>query len=109
MRNDIAQALLLNVLNGSSFEDVDDARKYFQNMAKYKYDDYQQYSAGMRFIERFALWLNQFKDVDKAEALKLIRSKTLFNSGLSQIYLSGIAKKEQGNGRKSFERSDQFK
>lgn len=80
MRNDIAQALLLNVLNGSSFEDVDDARKYFQNMAKYKYDDYQQYSAGMRFIERFALWLNQFTDQDKPKALKFIREKLIFIS-----------------------------
>lgn len=80
MRNDIAQALLLNVLNGSSFEDVDEARKYFQNMAKYKYDDYQQYSAGMRFIERLALWLNQFKDSDKGVALKFIREKLIFIS-----------------------------
>ncbi|HTN07596.1 phosphoribosyltransferase-like protein [Agriterribacter sp.] len=80
MRNDIAQALMLNVLNGSSFEVVDDARKYFQNMAKYKYDDYQQYSPGMRFIERFALWLNQFNDADKSVALKFIREKLIFIS-----------------------------
>ncbi len=80
MRNDIAQALLLNVLNDSSFDDVDDARKYFQNMAKYKYDDYQQYSTGMRFIERFALWLNQFSDSDKDIALRSIREKLIFIS-----------------------------
>lgn len=80
MRNDIAQALLLNVLHTSSFEDVADARKYFQNMAKYKYDGYQQYSTGMRFIERFALWLNQFDTSDRHVALKFIREKLIFIS-----------------------------
>lgn len=80
MRNDIAQALLLNVLNGTSFEEVVEARKYFQNMARYKYDDYQQFSPGMRFIERFALWLSQFEDSDKMIALNFIRSKLLFIS-----------------------------
>ena len=80
MRNDIAQALFLNVLKDASFETVDDIRKYFQNMAKYKYDDYQQYFPGMRFIERFALWLNQFSEVDKKEALLFIREKLIFIS-----------------------------
>lgn len=80
MRNDIAQALMLNVLEGASFEEIDDARKYFQNMAKYKYDDYQQYYPGMRFIERFALWLNQFDDDDKKAALEFVRHKLIFIS-----------------------------
>ena len=80
MRNDIAQALMLNVLDGASFEEIDEARKYFQNMAKYKYDDYQQFYPGMRFIERFALWLNQFDDQDKKAALEFIRRKLIFIS-----------------------------
>src|SRR5258705_6058704 len=80
MRNDVAQALMLNVLEGASFEEIDEARKYFQNMAKYKYDDYQQYYPGMRFIERFALWLNQFDDQDKRTALEFIRQKLIFIS-----------------------------
>ena len=33
MRNDVAQALMLKVLEGASFEEIDEARKYFQNMA----------------------------------------------------------------------------
>lgn len=80
MRNDIAQALMLNALSGSTFDDVEDAKKYFQTMAKYKYDDYQQFYPGMRFIERFALWLNQFADVDKETALNFIRNKLIFIS-----------------------------
>jgi len=80
MRNDVAQALMLKVLEGASFEEIDEARKYFQNMARYKYDDYQHYYPGMRFIERFALWLNQFDDTDKKTALEFIRQKLIFIS-----------------------------
>jgi len=80
MKNEIAQAFLFSVMQNSTVEVVDDSRKYFQTMAKFKYDDYQQYSPGMRFIERLALWLNQFDDPDKPAALKFIREKLVFIS-----------------------------
>ena len=35
-------------------------RPWLQAMADYKYDEYQQFSPGMRFLESLALWLNQF-------------------------------------------------
>lgn len=77
MRGDIVQALLYEVIKN---DDVA-LRKYFQIMAKYKYDDYQQFSAGMRFIERLAIWLNQFKtEEDKAVALSLIKDDLVFLS-----------------------------
>jgi hypothetical protein len=91
MRNDIAQALLLNVLEGTSYEEVEEARKYFQNMARYKYDDYQQFSTGMRFIERLALWLNQFSDNDKMTALNFIREKLVFISSAEMNLLVSSA------------------
>lgn len=77
MRSDIAQALLYAVIK----DDDISLRKYFQTMAKYKYDDYQQFSAGMRFIERLAIWLNQFNnDEDKITALNLIKNELVFLS-----------------------------
>lgn len=91
MRNDIAQALLLNVLEGTPFEEVEEARKYFQNMARYKYDDYQQFSTGMRFIERLALWLSQFADSDKMTALNFIREKLVFISSAEMNLLVSSA------------------
>ncbi|OOQ61922.1 phosphoribosyltransferase-like protein [Mucilaginibacter pedocola] len=80
MKNEIAQAFLFSVMQNSPPEVVDESRKYFQTMARYKYDDYQQFSPGMRFIERLALWLNQFTDADKPQALKFIREKLVFVS-----------------------------
>jgi hypothetical protein len=80
MRDDIAQALLLKVLQPSDGEGLSDNIKYFQRMSKYKYDEYQQFAPGMRFIESFALWLNQFSDEDRNVAFDFIRNKLVFIS-----------------------------
>ncbi len=80
MRNDVAQAFLMAVLKSSEAISLDDNRRYFQNMAKYKYDQYQQFAPGMRFIERFALWLNQFEIADRKPIFDFIRKRLVFIS-----------------------------
>lgn len=80
MRNDIAQAFLMKVLQLSDELAFDKNRRYFQNMAKYKYDGYQQFAPGMRFIERFALWLNQFEVDDRKLIFDFIQNKLVFIS-----------------------------
>jgi len=72
-------------------EELAENHKYFLNMAKYKYDSYKQFSPGMRFIERFALWLSQFKDSDdKKIAHDFIKNQliylVLFNSLVIHVY-----------------------
>ncbi len=62
-------------------EELAENHKYFLNMAKYKYDSYKQFSPGMRFIERFALWLSQFKDSDdKKIAHDFIKNQLIYIS-----------------------------
>ncbi len=82
MKNDIAQALLNKILSisDSETEIMIKNRKYFQTMARYKYNDYHQYYPGMRFIEKFALWLEQFKPEDRKIALEFIENKLVFIS-----------------------------
>lgn len=80
MTNELAQALLRAVLNWDVNSDRMH-RPYFQTMAKYKYDHYQQYSTGKRFIESFANWLNQFETSEEKEiALSYIRENLIFIS-----------------------------
>jgi len=47
MKVEIAEALLQKVLEKSTITEdrIDEYRKYFQRMAKYKYDNYEQYGA----------------------------------------------------------------
>lgn len=82
MKNDIAQALLNKILgiSDSDPETMIKNRKYFQTMARYKYDDYHQYYPGMRFLEKFALWLEQFKPEDRKIAVDFIEKKLVFIS-----------------------------
>lgn len=93
MKNDIAQALLNKVLDipDSDPDSMIKNRKYFQTMARYKYDDYHHYYPGMRFIEKFALWLQQFEPEDRKVALEMIESKLVFISHAELNLLVSIA------------------
>jgi len=42
-----------------SNEDIARQRPVLQALASSKYDEYQQFSPGMRFVESLALWLQQ--------------------------------------------------
>lgn len=83
MRDDVVKALLEKVI--SSIDGVDEDKtqsyiKYFQALARYKYDNYQQYSAGLRFIETLAIWLEQFDSSDKKIALDFIMERVVYIS-----------------------------
>ncbi|MDP3392536.1 hypothetical protein [Sediminibacterium sp.] len=89
MKIEIAEALLQKVLEKSTITEdrIDEYRKYFQRMAKYKYDNYEQYGAGMRFIEKLALWLDGMEDADKETALEFIKNRVVFISALEMRLL----------------------
>lgn len=89
MKVEIAEALLQKVLEKSTIteERIDECRKYFQRMAKYKYDNYEQYGAGMRFIEKLALWLDGMEDADKETALEFVKNRVVFISALEMRLL----------------------
>lgn len=95
MRNDVSQALLYKVLKDTIPQIDDDEfeiiKKNFQTMARYKYDDYQQFTTGMRFIERFALWLNQFNKTDRRTALEFIHKRLIFISNAEMNLLVSSA------------------
>lgn len=82
MKSLILQGLLQQLTSEiCEAEELANNQKYFLNMAKFKYDGYKQFSPGMRFIERFALWLNQFKDTsDRKVALDFVKNHLVYIS-----------------------------
>ena len=64
MRDQLAERLLARVMAWSP-EDVARERPVLQAMAAYKYDEYQQFSPGMRFVESLALTLSRLKRLPK--------------------------------------------
>ncbi len=80
MKDANARSLLAKVMG---WEDQGD---YLQGvpglllLAQHKYDHYQRFGPGQRFIESLALWLNQFEPKDRELALKLVMDKLIFVS-----------------------------
>ena len=49
-------------------------------LAEFKYDEYGQFSPGMRFIESLSLWLTRFKGDDQEAMYRLVRDWLVFVS-----------------------------
>lgn len=81
MRDQNAAQLLARIMGWSSQESVVAVVPILQLLANYKYDSYQRFSPGLRFIESLALWLRQFTtQEDKNAALELVNTELVFFS-----------------------------
>ena len=71
-------------------DDVARERPFLQALADYKYDGYEQYNPGMRFIESLARWLGQFPTIDERHsAYSFIRERLLYISRAEMHHLVG--------------------
>lgn len=80
MRDQNAQQLLARVMNWKDDDIVRLKVPDLQLLSAYKYDHYQRFGPGRRFIESLALWLNQMAPDHRAEALNLVTSRLVFIS-----------------------------
>jgi len=91
MREALAEQLLAAVMAWSP-ADVAEERPRLEAMARYKYDEYQQFSPGMRFVESLALWLHQFKSLEERRtAYAFVMSNLIFCSSAEMNHLVGMA------------------
>jgi hypothetical protein len=91
MRDPNAQQLLAKVMD---WQDQDTVLRYVPNLqllADYKYDHYQRFGPGKRFIESLALWLNQFEAPDRAAALDLVSNRLVYFSDAEFSHLVQMA------------------
>lgn len=80
MRDRLAEHLIAEVMDWSD-EDMARERPILQSLAAFKYDEYQKFIPGMRFIESFAIWLGQFDRREQREiAYRFIRERLIFRS-----------------------------
>lgn len=91
MRDALAERLLANVMEWTP-KDVAEQRPILQALATFKYDEYQQFSPGMRFVESLALWLQQFETLDERKAAyAFVLSRLVFLSHAEMAHFSAIA------------------
>ncbi len=77
-------------------ENVAAERPVLQALAAYKYDEYQRFSPGQRFIESLALWLSDLKTPEhKKAAYEFVRKRLVFFSAAEIQHLVSIAYPDQ--------------
>lgn len=80
MKDLLAERLLAKVL-GWTAEEAATERPLLQALASYKYDEYEQFSAGSRFVENLTLWLNQFRTPEERRtAYEFVKRDLVFFS-----------------------------
>lgn len=80
MKDTNARSLLAKVMG---WEDQGDYLKSVPGLlllAQHKYDHYQRFSHGQRFVESLALWLKQFPESDRELALRVVNERLIFVS-----------------------------
>lgn len=80
MQDQNAARLLAHVMNWDDVNEVPPVLLPLQLLADYKYDHYQRFAPGKRFIESLALWIEQFDVADREHALDFVRRRLVFFS-----------------------------
>lgn len=91
MRDQLAERLLARVM-GWMPEDIARERPVLQAMAAYKYDEYQQFSPGMRFVESLALSLSDLNTLAERNIFyEFVKTRLIFFSAAEINHLVAIA------------------
>lgn len=91
MRQDLAETLLARIMD---WDDATKARERtrLELFASYKYDQYQQFAPGRRFLESLALWLRQFERGNERQiAYEFVRDRLVFISSEEMNSLVDLA------------------
>jgi hypothetical protein len=91
MKEQLAEQLLARAMNWGP-EQLAQERPILQALAAYKYDEYQRYFPGQRFIETLALWLNDLETQEEKDlAYGFVRKELIFFSSAEIHHLVSIA------------------
>lgn len=74
---------------GFRADSIDGLLKDLEFMARYKYDAYETFVPGRRFMEHLFSWLSQFKQEDRSIALQFVRDRLIF---ISQREMQDLAR-----------------
>lgn len=86
MQDALAQRILAAVM-GWKEDRLLAEQDVLQTLAQYKYDSYEQFEPGVKFVESLAVWLSQFEERDRETAYKFIRTNLVFISTTEMAHL----------------------
>lgn len=86
MNSNLANQLLASIMKWDA-PTLASERAALEFMGSMKYDAYDRYMPGMRFMSSLVQWLNDIKEEDRYEAYKFIKEKLVFISSMQMNYL----------------------
>lgn len=87
LKKELAESLLAKIMNWSDEQKASE-RARLESFAAYKYDEYQQFAPGRRFLESLALWLLQFDEgAEREAAYEFVCQRLIFISSAEMNYL----------------------
>ena len=90
MRSTLAETLLSKIMEWTP-DEIDKERPLLQAMANLKWNEYQQFAPGTRFLESLVKWLQQFETIaDRKVAYGLVRDHLIFISSEQLAHLVEI-------------------
>lgn len=91
MRGRLAEEVLAHVVDWDAKRRSEE-RRDLELLAELKYDEYRQFSAGMRFVESLSLWLGQFDaGAEQNAAYDLIKRRLVFISSAEMLHCIRMA------------------
>lgn len=90
MKEQLAERLLAKVMKWKP-ENIAAERPVLQALARYKYDEYQQFGPGQKFIESLALWLDSMEEEHREPAYDFVRKRLVFFSAAEMKHFVGTA------------------
>jgi hypothetical protein len=89
MKQQLALRVLADTMNWND-EEASREFAWLRLISRVKYDGYQGYLAGVRFVESLVVWLQQFKPVaERRIAYDLVRKRLIFISSQEMRHLVG--------------------
>lgn len=85
LNQQLAEKILANVMEWDTQEVKDNIRS-LEHFAELKYDQYQQYQVGSRFVENLTIWLNQFENVEERKAAFAFMKKRMVFISQGELY-----------------------
>jgi hypothetical protein len=86
MQDALAQRILAAVM-GWKEDRLLAEQDVLQTLAQYKYDSYEQFEPGVKFVESLAIWLSQFDQADREIAYRFVRTNLVFISATEMGHL----------------------
>ena len=92
MQEELAARILTRTMDWKDSSRINQEIEDIQIIAEMKYDDYQQYTHGQRYIEKLSMWLSKFENkADRELAYKFIKENLIFISEKEMWQLVSVA------------------